>query len=104
MQLKTPFIALLTICLLCSSALGQNPGSAKELIAKLPQKDVASAKAVMEELVKIGAGAVKEIAAAVQPSGTRDADARFALNGLAHPVSRPGAEAERAMYTAAIIT
>jgi HEAT repeat protein len=96
-----------TLCLILSlagAALAQDRGGALDLVAKMPADNVAAAKQIAAEIVKLGPGAIKEIAAKVVETGRgNDAKVRFALNGLAHHVSRPGAEDERAMYAKAIL-
>jgi HEAT repeat protein len=99
---------ILTLCLvlsITSVALGQPEATgAKALVAKLPADDVAAARRIMSEIVTMGPNAIREIASALVPTGQgNDASARFALNGLAHHVSRPGFEDERAMYARALI-
>src|SRR5688500_12677522 len=97
-------LILVLVLAIASIAVGQEPTDVKGLIAKLPADDVASARQIMLDIVKLGPVAVKEIAAAVVETGKgNDAGARFALNGLAHHVSRAGAERERAMYVGALI-
>jgi HEAT repeat protein len=87
-----------------SIALGQQDAELKGWVSKLPADDVAAARGILAEIVKLGPAAVSDIAGAVVETGKgNDAGARFALNGLAHHVSRPGAEDERAMYVGALI-
>jgi HEAT repeat protein len=70
----------------------------------MPAADVAAGKQLTADLVKLGPGAIKEVARMIVAPGTGDdSKARFAMNGLAFYVTRPGAESERAMYAAAVI-
>src|SRR5688500_6707536 len=100
---QTTITALCLILSLAGSALAQERG-AMDLVAKMPADDVETAHQIAAEIVKLGPGAIKEIASKVVETGRgNDAKVRFALNGLAHHVSRPGAEDERAMYAKAIL-
>lgn len=79
-------------------------GQVKGLVAALPAEGVAEGRQVVGEIVKLGPGAVKELAGMlVAPGEGDDVKARTALNGLAMHVTRPGAEAERAMVAGALI-
>jgi len=88
-----------------AAAMAAEAPSAAGLVARMPSdQGIAAAQADLAAIVKQGPDAVKAIAALVVPMGKGDdAKARFALNGLAHYVSRPGAEAERKMVSGALL-
>lgn len=80
------------------------PSPAAELLAKLPADTVAGGQEVVAGIVKLGPAGVGEIIKMIVPQGQGDdTKARFALNGIAYHVNRPGAEAERLMYSRALI-
>ncbi|MCC7495433.1 MAG: DUF1080 domain-containing protein [Fimbriimonadaceae bacterium] len=74
-----------------------------ELLAKLPAPDATAGQAVLADLTKLGAAAYDQLLGRLQPAGGADAAARLALNGLAFRVTRPGAEAERQVFAAALL-
>lgn len=89
---------------------GQFPGAAQEpptvaeLLAKLPASGMADGQQLAAEIVKQGPDGIRPVIASLVPAGQGDdAKARFALNGLAFYVGRPGAETERALFSGLLI-
>ena len=73
------------------------------IIDKVPAANPSATQANAAQLVELGADAVKALCAMlVEPGAGSDAKARYALDGLAVYVARPGAEAERLMFVKAI--
>ena len=78
----------------------QPTGALAAVMAKIPSDDAAAAMAAYGELVKLGPQGIKDLAALiVEPGAVDDSRARTALHGLAMYVSRPGADAERKMFS-----
>ena len=78
----------------------QPTGALAGILAKLPNDDLAVATAAYQDLVKLGPQGVKDLAALiVEPGAIDDSKARTAFHGLAMYVSRPGADAERKMFS-----
>ena len=104
--------AAMTILLAPAPARAQAPaaggaGDLKALVASLldrfPADSAAARDALCAELVGLGPAAVGEACARLLPPGAgNDARARFAVNGLAVHVTRPGAEAERRLFVRAV--
>jgi len=95
---------MLKFLLLLAVALPLQAQTALELAAQLPAESMAAGQAVLADLVKLGAPGLNELIAALVPAGTGDdTKVRFALSGLVHYVGRPGAEAERALLSQALL-
>jgi HEAT repeat protein len=78
----------------------QPTGALAGIMAKLPNGDLAVATAAYADLVKLGPQGIKDLAALiVEPGAMDDSKARTAFHGLAMYVSRPGADAERKMFS-----
>jgi HEAT repeat protein len=78
----------------------QPTGALAGIMAKIPNDDAAAAIAAYGELVKIGPQGIKDLAVLiVEPGAVDDSKARTAFHGLAMYVSRPGADAERKMFS-----
>lgn len=78
----------------------QPTGALAAVMAKIPSDDATAAMAAYAELVKLGPQGVKDLAALIVESGAvDDSKARTALHGLAMYVSRPGADADRKMFS-----
>ena len=76
----------------------------KALVEKLPAQTTAEAHAVYEEILKGAPASLLELTRMVQvPEKDNDAKVRYALHGLAHYVKRPGAEAQRKVFTAVLL-
>ncbi len=79
------------------------PQAVQTIIDKVPAANPSATQANAAQLVELGADAVKALCAMlVEPGAGSDAKARYALDGLAVYVARPGAEAERLMFVKAI--
>ncbi|MEX0928635.1 MAG: family 16 glycoside hydrolase [Balneolales bacterium] len=75
-----------------------------EIITKLPAADQAEQTWLNEQLVNLGAPAIRSLAGQLKMDGTGDDTyARYAVDGLAKHVSRPGAGSERAIFENAIV-
>lgn len=95
---------MIRYALLALLALPLQAQTALELADKLPAESMAAGQAVLADLVKLGEPGLTELVAALVPAGTGDdTKVRFALNGLVHYVSRPGAEAERALLSKVLL-
>jgi HEAT repeat protein len=90
-------------------AVGAAPGPAadpkvSEIVAKMPAVDVATGQPMLEEILKLGPDALKELCSLITPpQDTGDAKARYAVHGLVLYTKRPGAEADRAKVEKALI-
>ena len=74
------------------------------IIDRFPADTPAHRDSLCAEILKLGEEAVAEVCARVVPPGKGDdAKARFAVNGLAVYVTRPGAEGERAFFARALL-
>ena len=74
------------------------------ILARFPAETPARKDALCAELLTLGPGAVADVCARVLPPGKGDdSRARFAVNGLSVHVTRPGAEAERALFARALL-
>jgi len=75
-----------------------------DIVAKMPAYDAATGQPMLEEILKLGPGALKELCSLVTgPRDTGDAGARYALHGLVLYTKRPGAEADRAEVEKALL-
>jgi len=78
----------------------QPTGPLAGILAKIPNDAAAAAMAAYGDLVKLGPQGIKDLAAlVVEPGSVDDSKARTAMHGLATYVSRPGADAERKMFS-----
>ena len=95
----------LIACACGAAAAGEAPPPAADLVARMPSDEgIPPAQEDLAAIVKLGPDAVKDIAQLLVPQGKGDdAKARFALNGLAFHVTRPGAEAERKVVAGALV-
>lgn len=74
------------------------------ILERFPADTAAARDGLCAEILKLGPGAVAEICARLLPPGAgNDSRARFAVNGLAVYVTRPGAESERALFARALL-
>ena len=74
------------------------------ILSGLPAQKKAEETRINKELINLGPQAIKYICTLLTPPGKGDdTNARYAINGLAWFVYRPGAEEERLMYTKTII-
>jgi HEAT repeat protein len=74
------------------------------LLGRFPAASAAEKETLCVEILELGPGGVGEVCGRVLPPGEGDdSAARFALNGLAIHVTRPGLEKERVLYTRALL-
>ena len=103
--------AVLALALSPGSLLAADPPPAADLatrvssiLARFPAEAPAKRDALCAEVLKLGPEGVAEVCARVVPPGKGDdARARFAVNGLAVYVTRPGAERERVVFSRALL-
>jgi len=99
--MKTRYLLL---CLLFPGLLHAADPAITELVNQLPANDAEAAVAGYAQVLKAGPQALDAVCAMIVSPGTGDdSKARFLLSGLAFHVARPGAEAERKLYAAAIL-
>jgi HEAT repeat protein len=74
------------------------------ILERFPAETAAARDGLCAEILKLGPQAVGEICSRLlAPGSGNDSRARFAANGLAVYVTRPGAENERAVYIRALL-
>jgi HEAT repeat protein len=94
---------LLLLLLLPGLLLAADP-AITELVGQLPANDAKTSEAAYTRVLKAGSSALDAVCAMIVPPGSGDdSKARFLLSGLAFHVVRPGAEADRKLYAAAIL-
>lgn len=108
-----PAAALFTILVLTLSAVAQPAAdfTGSDLKARVsailecfPAETNAGKEALCAGILRLGPAALAETCAHILPPGTgNDAPARFALNGLAVYVTRPGAEKERLLFVRVLL-
>jgi HEAT repeat protein len=109
--MKAVSTALLALALSTGWVSASDPPPAADLatrvssiLARFPAEAPAKRDALCAEVLKLGPGGVAEACARVLPPGKGDdARARFAVNGLAVYVMRPGAESERVVFSRALL-
>ncbi len=87
------------------------PGTGKDLkplvsslLERFPAETASARDGLCAEILKLGPAAVREICGRVlAPGAGDDAKVRFAVNGLAFYVTRPGAENERALFVRSLL-
>jgi HEAT repeat protein len=115
MKMKKTLIAVLVLAVssgwLIAARKAPGPGSGEDLkplvssiLERFPAKTSAARDGLCAEILKLGPAAVREICGRVLASEAGDdSKARFAVNGLAIYVTRPGAESERALFARALL-
>ncbi len=89
--------------LLASFALNAAAGPASDLAVKMPADSPAATAAACDALLATGEAGLLELCAALRPPGDETGlPARYALGSLALHASRPGADAQRKIYTTAL--
>ena len=79
-------------------------GRVSAILERFPADTPAKKDALCAEILKLGPEAIADVCARVLPPGKGDdARARFAVNGLAVCVMRPGADAERALFARVLL-
>jgi HEAT repeat protein len=109
--MKRTLIVIVAFMVLAGAASAAVSGPAADLkarvssiIERFPGETTAARDALAAEILRLGPEAVVETCARVLPPGPGDdAKARFAVNGLAVRVTRPGAEAERRLFVRALL-
>ncbi len=80
------------------------PGSVASILEGFPADTPAKRDALCAEILKLGPPAIEDAMARVLPPGKGDdSKARFAVNGLAVYVTRPGAEKERVVFARSLL-
>jgi len=78
--------------------------SISAILERFPAETSAARDGLCAEILKLGPAAVREICGRVlAPGAGDDSKVRFAVNGLAVYVTRPGAESERALFVRALL-
>ena len=113
--------AALVLAVLCLVLTGSDPGPAfaqggapaavddlaarvSSVVGRFPGETAAATAALCAELVALGpAGLARTFALVLPPGAGNDAKVRFAVNGLSVHVTRAGAEAERLLFTKALL-
>lgn len=104
MRFQIAIMAALMAGLACPALGAEGQSSAKALVAAMPAEGIAAGRQVAADIVKLGPDGIRQIVdMLVTPGEGDDAKARFALNGVAMHVTRPGAEAERAMLAEVLV-
>jgi len=96
---------ILPALVLCAISLcPAQAGSVADIVAKMPAYDAATGQPMLEEILKLGPDALKELCSLVTPpQDTGDAKARYAVHGLALYTKRPGGQADRAKLEKALL-
>ena len=104
-QLRTrAMLRSLQVILVIALPTHAEESASAALVGRLPANSIEEGQAVSAEIVKLGTDGVREVVRMLVPPGQGDdAKPRFALNGLAFYVTRPGAEAERTMFVGALL-
>jgi HEAT repeat protein len=91
--------------LLCATAGAGENAPADALLARFPAPSPAARDKACAAIVAKGAPAYADVLARVLPPGAGDdARARYAVNGLATYVTRPGADRERAVFAQSLLS
>jgi HEAT repeat protein len=113
--MKKNLIAVLVLAVFsgCLATAGQVPGSGRgkdlkalvsSILERFPAETPSAKDGLCAEVLRLGPTAVQEVCGRVlAPGAGDDAKARFAVNGLAVYVTRPGAEGERALFVRALL-
>ena len=109
--MKRALVAVLVLTLSCGALFAADKPPAADpkrrvsaVLEGFPAEAPAKKDALCAEILSLGPGAVAEVCARVLPPGTGDdSRARFAVNGLAVHVMRPGAEAERTLVARVLL-
>ena len=79
--------------------------SVADLVASMPADTIDAGARTADTILKLGPAGLKQVIGMLLPPGQGDdSHARTALNGIAWRVTRPGAEKERAVFSAAMIS
>src|SRR5512143_3353584 len=105
------FVAVLALAIVAGASLAAAPPPTADLAARVsalldgfPADTPQKRDGLCAEILRLGPGGIAEVCARVlPPEKGDDCRARFAVNGLAVYVTRPGAEGERAVFAAALL-
>ncbi len=113
MHKKFAAALVLTVVACLLAAAGQTSGRdaraglnarVSSILERFPAESAAARDGLCAEVLALGEGAVVEVSRRLlPPGGGDDSRARFAVNGLAVYVTRPGAEPERALFARALL-
>jgi HEAT repeat protein len=113
--MKRALAAALAMTLSCGRLVAAEPlpgggspadlrGRVSAILEQFPAETPARTNALCAAILTLGSEAVADVCARVLPPGKGDdARARFAVNGLAVHVMRPGAEAERVLFVGVLL-
>jgi HEAT repeat protein len=113
--MKKTLIAILVLAVSSGwlTAAGQVPGPRRgedlkprvsSILERFPAETSSARDGLCAEILMLGPAAIREICGRVlAPGAGDDSKARFAVNGLAFHVTRPGAESERALFVRALL-
>ncbi len=113
--MKRTLIAVLVLVVSSGglAAAGQAPGPGRgkglsplvsSILERFPAETSSARDGLCAEILNLGPAAVQEVCGRVlAPGAGDDAKARFAVNGLAFYVTRPGAESERILFVRALL-
>jgi HEAT repeat protein len=98
--------AIVALALACGPALAAElPQRVSSLLGRFPADDAKARDTACAELIALGAPGLADVLARVRTPGQGDdAAVRFAVNGLAVHVTRPGAEAERGLLAESFLS
>jgi HEAT repeat protein len=105
------FVAVLALAIVAGASLAAAPPPTADLAARVsalldgfPADTPQKRDGLCAEILRLGPGGIAEVCARVlPPEKGDDSRARFAVNGLAVYVTRPGAEGERAVFAAVLL-
>jgi HEAT repeat protein len=81
-----PFHFVFIVCTIATTTIAQSP---KERLSKFPTRDAAEESTLIDELIKQGPDAIRQVCDQIQPPGsTDDTAARFAVTGLVRQAGR----------------
>ncbi|MCX7045648.1 MAG: HEAT repeat domain-containing protein [Candidatus Sumerlaeota bacterium] len=83
-------------------AWGAYAADPMELVKKSPAENAAAQRELSKELIALGAPGIKQLCGMLTDKAD-DANVRYALHGLATYAARPGADADRKLFTGALI-
>jgi HEAT repeat protein len=109
--MKPALVAVLVFAVSCGGLFAADKPTAADLkgrvsaiLARFPAEAPATKGALCAEVLALGPEAIADVCARVLPPGKGDdSRARFAVNGLAVHVMRPGAETERALFARSLL-
>lgn len=94
----------LFVLALCVSYGAVAQTSVPDLLAKLPAQTTQEGDQIFGDLIKLGPAAIAEICSQLVPQGTGDdLKQRFAITGIADRVTRGGPNADREMFSKALL-